>query len=101
MRADRSAPVEAIVQTDFDSLLFVADTGIKPAVKGEVATSEVVVLIFDQARPVLGEHIFQTAADGVPVASAVAGAIQAIRDAGVCPSITALNVQQRRTPGVA
>src|SRR5947209_6747897 len=73
----------------------------------EPAVAEVVVLVFDLGRPVRGEHVFQTAADGPTIAVAAvegehrrrAGEGQVVVD--VSPRVTALDVEQRRTPGVA
>ena len=84
-----------------------ADGGNNTSGAGEesVPSAEVIVLVFDLARPVLGEHVFETTADGVAVATtAVVGegaAAETVREAGVSPGITAFDVQQRRTPGVA
>src|SRR5690606_29170240 len=64
-----------------------------------VDVAEVVVLVFDLARPVLGEQVFKTSTNGVAVTSAFA--TEAVGEASVSPGITALGVQQRRTPGVA
>ena len=70
----------------------------------EVDVAEVVVLILDLARPARGEQVFETATDGVAVRLAVhrdhSGALYS-RGVVVSKSVTALGVQQRRTPGVA
>src|ERR1700694_5600424 len=72
----------------------------------EPAAAEVIVLILNLRRPVLGEHVFQTGADGVAVAMA---AIERERDRGASErqgfvvigiGIAALNVEQGRAPGI-
>src|SRR4051812_32246189 len=67
--------------------------------------TEVVVLVFDFARPVLGEQVFETAADCVAIATTSAvckgAAAETIGEAGVSPGITALDVNHRGTPRVA
>jgi hypothetical protein len=92
-RASEVAEIEAVVQTKLDGLLFVADAWIERAEISEVTVAKIIVLVFDFSRPAWGEHVFQTAAHGVTIASAVAGGIEAIRNTGVRPSITAFGVQ--------
>ena len=70
--------VEAVIQANLDSLLFVTDAGIEDSEVGEVASTEVIILVLDLSRPALREHVFDASADGVAVATAIAGNVQAI-----------------------
>src|ERR1700744_5118021 len=72
----------------------------------EAGVAEIVVLIFQLARPVRGEHVFETGTDGVTVAVVAAEAESDRRAVGrdrlvvVGEGIAALYVEQARTPGV-
>jgi hypothetical protein len=46
-RASEVAEIEAIVQADLHGLLFVADAGTEHAVKSEVTSAEIIILVFD------------------------------------------------------
>src|SRR3984893_7353140 len=83
-----------------------ADAGRGPA--GEGGAAEIVILVFGLGGPVRREHVFETGADGVAVLVGGIGGKRR-RHAGdsdadigiVAPGITALGVEQRRSPGVA
>src|SRR3954447_1257854 len=69
----RGTPIKPVVQAGLDGVLVIAeaDGGNNTAGAGEesVPRAEVVVLVFDLARPVLGEHVFETTAHGVAIAA--------------------------------
>src|ERR1700722_4774386 len=74
---------------------------------GERGAAEIVIHVFALNRPVWCEHVFETAADGVTVAMRTidrkahrnATSTRADTDA-IAPGVTALGVNQRRTPSV-
>src|SRR4051812_30067990 len=65
---DRATPVEAVVQAGLDDVVVIAG-GAEGGQRrgGEGGGAEIVVLVLDLARPILGEHVFETGADGVTV----------------------------------
>src|SRR4051812_41483250 len=74
----------------------------------KAGAAEIVILVFGLGGPVRGEHVFQTGADRIAVLAVAVGskgrrgAADGDADiAGVAPGVTALAVQQRRTPGIA
>src|SRR3974390_3152407 len=107
---DRAPPAERIVHTALDGVIVVAETRAdnRRGTAGEGGVAEVVVLIFGLGRPVRGEHVFETRADG-PAVLLVAGCRKADRGACrrdgdirvVAPGITALGIDQPRPPRVA
>src|SRR5262249_17842752 len=107
---DRPTPAEAIVHADLDSMLVVAEAlaDNRGRTAGEGGVAEIVVLVFGLGRPVRCEHVFETGADG-PAVLVIAvggegdrGTGDANPDIGVVqPGVTALGVQQSRTPSVA
>src|ERR1700722_15104155 len=108
-RDDRATPVEAIVQTGLHDVIVGAEVAewSESGRSDKRTGTEIIELIFDLGRPVLGEHVFQTCADGVAVAM-VAAERDRSRGAGerhgfvvVGVGIAALHVEQSRTPGVA
>src|SRR5947209_5476717 len=106
----RSTPTEPVVHADLCGVFVVAEAAAgdvgRACRKGGVA--EIVILVLGLGRPVRGEHVFEAAADGVAVLVAAVGR-EARRHTShrhpeivaVAPSVTALGVEQRRTPGVA
>src|SRR5262245_35771344 len=105
----RATEVEAVVDTDLHGVLVIAEAAERRQRRRrhEPAVAEVVVLVLDLARPVLGEHVFETGADGVAVAMAAVER-EELRDAAedeclvvVGKGVTTLHVEQSRTPGVA
>ena len=83
-------------------VVLVADAGDGRISKDSRGGVEVVVLIFDLRRPSWGEHVFQTAADGVAGRLTVGHASEVSCKAVVVTECdTALSVDQARTPGVA
>src|SRR6266481_8961680 len=107
-RDQRAVPVEAIIQAGLHSMLLVAEGAERDKRDrgGEPAAVEVIKLVLDLGRPVLGEHVFQASADSEAIAM-VAIEREADRNAGgrqgfavVGVGITSLGVQQRRPPGV-
>src|SRR3954469_3105517 len=66
---DRATPVEAVVQAGLDGVVVVAGAAVGGQRGGghESGPAEIVVLVLDLGRPVLGEHVFETGADGVTV----------------------------------
>src|SRR3979411_3407093 len=107
---DRATPAEAVVHTDLDGMLVVAEAGPddvgRPGGKGGVA--EVVILVFGLGGPVRREHVFETGADGVAVLARAVGSkgcgYAGDTDADivvVAPGVAALGVEQCRTPSVA
>src|SRR3954467_11200056 len=108
-RGCRTAPAEAIVHADLDGMLVLpaADTDNVDRTRGDRRAAEVVILVLGLGRPIRREHVFEASANGIAVL-AVAGGGEGLRDAGdidakaaVAPGITALGVEQRRSPGVA
>ena len=75
--------------------------------RDEVDFAEIVKLIFDFGRPVLGKHVFQAGADRVTVVMAAVKregdrrAVQCQKVAVVGVSVAALDVKQSWTPRVA
>src|SRR3954471_1706092 len=104
-----TAPIETIVDAGLDGVLVVVERTERRegSRRHERAVAEIVVLILELGRPARGEHVFQTAADGVAVLVVMIEGERHRRTregqpvVGVGPGITALDVQQRRTPGVA
>src|SRR5215207_10396819 len=106
----RSTPTKPVVHADLGGVLVVAETATgdigRPRREGGVA--EIVILVLGLGRPVRGEHVFETAADRIAVLVAAIGG-EGRRHAGhrhpeivaIPPGVTALGVEQRRTPGVA
>src|SRR5579872_2824560 len=75
---------------------------------GEAGIAEIIILIFQLARPVLGEHVFDTGADG-PAIGVVAGECERHPHAGdgvddrlvvVGKAVAALYVDQAGTPSI-
>src|SRR6185437_914837 len=109
-RGDRTAPAEAVVQAGLDGVLVVAKAGADDFGRsaGEGGAAEIVILIFELGRPVLGQHVFEAGANRIAV---LAVACRRERHPGaregnaevraVAPGITALGVKQGRTLGVA
>src|SRR5215217_5424711 len=105
-----STPTKPVVHADLGSVLVVAETPAgdigRPCREGGVA--EIVILVLGLGRPVRGEHVFETAANRIAVLVAAIGG-EGRWHAGhrhpeivaVAPGVTALGVEQRRTPGVA
>src|SRR3954471_10899313 len=64
-----TAPVDAIVDTGLHGVFVVVERTERGerSRRHEGAVAEVVVLIFELSRPARGEHVFQTAADGIAV----------------------------------
>src|SRR6185312_10014962 len=63
---DRATPTETIVQANLDGVLVVAETTSESAgVVEHVDVAEVIVLVLDLARPVLGEQVFEASTDSV------------------------------------
>src|SRR5207344_1936533 len=65
LRNHRTAEVEAVVDTGLERVLVGAEAAERRQRRRghELAVAEVVVLVLDLARPVLGEHVFETGAD--------------------------------------
>src|SRR5438128_9041372 len=106
----RSTPTKPVVHADLGGVFVVAEAAAgdvgRACRKGGVA--EIVILVLGLGRPVRGEHVFEAAADGVAVlVDAVGGEARRHTShrhpeiVAVAPSVTALGVEQRRTPGVA
>src|SRR5262245_3591010 len=104
-----STEVEAVVDTGLDGVLVVADAAEAHQLRrrDEAGIAEVVVLVLDLARPVRSEHVFETSPDR-PTILMVAVEGEGLRNASeeqvlvvVGEGITALHVEQARTPGVA
>src|ERR1700693_5180669 len=74
LRDDRATPVEAIVDASLHNMVVGAEVAERSQRGGsqERGVAEVVVLVLDLARPVLGEHVFQTGADRVAIAMVAA-----------------------------
>src|ERR1700722_11855886 len=109
LRDDRATPVEAIVDASLHNMVVGAEAAERSESdrSGERAGTEIIVLIFDLGRPVLGEHVFEAGADGVTILMTAAereGGRNASDRHGlvvVGVRITALHVEQGRTPSVA
>src|SRR3954463_12941327 len=94
-RSRRGAPIEPVVQAGLDGVLVIAeaDGGNNTSGAGEesVPGAEVGVLVFNLARPVLSEHIFETTAYGIAIATTAVvsegAAAKTVRKAGVSPGI--------------
>src|SRR5687768_7467933 len=86
----RSTPVEAIVQANLDGVLVIAEGAGGSDRTNKVHSAKIVVLVFDLARPVLGEQVFETTADSVAVTAAVAA--EAVGEARISPAVAALGV---------
>ena len=71
-----AAPTKAVVQASLDRVFVVPEANGRDNASGAgekcVPGAEVVILIFDFTRPVLGKQVYQTATDGVTVATAAA-----------------------------
>src|SRR5579871_1155442 len=110
LRDHRASPVETIVDARLHDMVVGAEAAEwnQRGRRGEARIAEVVVLIFELARPVLGEHVFEAGADG-PTVVAVAGEAERDRRARtrhhrlvvVGEGITALYIEQAGTPSVA
>src|ERR1700753_2151381 len=106
---DRAAPAEPVVQTGLYGVLVVADAVADnfSRAAGEGGAAEIVILVLELGRPVRSEHVFQAGADSVAVIVVAGGgegharAAKADADIVVAPGVTALGVEQRRTPSVA
>src|SRR5579883_1441046 len=105
----RATPAEAVVYAELDGVFVVAkpraDDGRRAGEEGGIA--EIIVLVFAFDRPVRREHVFQTGADGIAVASIVIdgeGRRHASDRDGkivvVSPGVTALGIEQRRPKGI-
>src|ERR1700687_5928245 len=72
LRNQRATPVEAIVDAGLHGMLVVsgAAESREDGWRHKAGLAEIVVLIFDLGRPVLGEHVFQAGADGEAVVMA-------------------------------
>jgi hypothetical protein len=104
-----AAEAEAVVNTDLEGVLVeaeVAERHQRPRAD-EVGAAEIVIHVLALGRPVRGEHVFEAGADSVAVAM-VAIEDEGDRDTGegqrvavVGIGVTAFDVDQARTPGVA
>src|SRR5579872_1087389 len=109
LRDHRTSPVEAVVDAGLHDMVVGAEAAERSqrSWRREAGIAEVVVLVLDLARPVLGEHVFETSADG-PTVAVIARQTERQRRACavhqriivVGEGITALHVEQARTPGV-
>src|SRR3954465_2387355 len=108
-RGCRTTPAEAVVHADLDGMLVLpaADADDVDRTGGNRRAAEVVILVLGLGRPVRREHVFEASTNGIAVL-AVAGGGEGLRDAGdidaktaIAPGVTALGVEQRRSPGVA
>ena len=108
-RNHRAAEVEAIIDADLEGVFVeaeVAERHQRPRAR-EAGAAEIVIHVFPLGRPVRGEHVFEAGADGIAVAM-VAIEDEGDRDAGECQGfavvgigVTAFDIDQPRTPGVA
>src|SRR2546426_5361773 len=106
----RSTPTKPVVHADLGGVFVVAEAAAGDVGRAcrEGGVAEIVILVLGLGRPVRGEHVFEATADGVAVLVAAVGG-EARRHTShrhpdivaVAPSVTALGVEQRRTPGVA
>src|SRR4051794_21762836 len=106
---DGSAPVEAIVHTRFHRVIVVGGAAERhQRSRGdEAGAAEIVVLVLDLCRPVLGEQVLEAGADRLAIAMAAVqrecrgrtAKGQGIALIGV--GVAALHVQQTRSPGEA
>src|ERR1039457_2488397 len=109
LRNHRATPVEAIVQAGLHSMLVVAGAAEtrQDGWRHKIGLAEVIILILDLGRPVLGEHVFQASADSVAIMMAAVErerlrhGEERQRLVVVGGGIAALDVEQSRTPGVA
>src|ERR1700733_1481378 len=109
MRRCRAIPPEAIVHTQLEGMLVFPEPGSDDVggAAGEGGVAEIVVHVFAFDGPVRCEDVFETAADSVTVAMRAidrkahrnATSTGADTDA-IAPGVTALGVNQRRTPSV-
>jgi hypothetical protein len=72
LRKAQASEIEAIIQSAFDRLLVIAKSSDSNRRRQEIDSAEVVILILDLARPVLGEQIFKAATNRVSVTAALA-----------------------------
>jgi hypothetical protein len=72
LRKAQASEIEAIIQSAFDRLLVIVKSSDSNRRRQEIDSAEVVILILDLARPVLGEQIFKAATNRVSVTAALA-----------------------------
>src|ERR1700738_1944594 len=108
-RGYRATPAEAVVDANLDGMFVIPEPGTQNRGRsaGEGGAAEIVILVFGLGRPARREHVFETGTDRVAIIVASVGG-KGRRHPGdgyteivvVAPGVTALGIQQRRTPGV-
>src|SRR5690349_12678057 len=105
----RTGPVDAVINAGLEDMVVGGEAAGRNQRSGraEIGVAEIIILIFGLGRPVRREHVFDADADGVTVAVVACRGERDRRAVERYPlvvvgiGVTALHIEQARTPGVA